>query len=99
MPTLDDVSRSIGALQAEVANASRSRELTHQKLEAISRQMEEFSQMLAGLSKDVSDMAPEVKHYADARRRVAGGLAVVMLGAGLIGAVVVDVLKHFLFRA
>lgn len=90
MPTeLHDISVAIGKLQAEIENARRSREVTHRQLEALSRQMEE----LGALARDVAMMKPEVQHYADARRRVAGAVTVLTLFAGGIGALMSELIK------
>lgn len=98
MSSLDDISRSIGALEAEVEHDRRSREIIHQKLEGISRQVVEMSQLMANVHRDVSMMQPEVQHYADARRRLAGGIAVLTFLAGGLGAGISEAAKLLLHR-
>ncbi len=91
---LHDTSFQIGQLQADMESARRSREVTHQKLEAITRQLEE----LAMLARDVSEMKPEVQHYADARRRIAGAMMVLTLLASVFGAGLSEAFKFFFHR-
>ncbi|WP_042443150.1 hypothetical protein [Azospirillum sp. B510] len=91
---LHEISFQIGQIQAEIENARRSREVTHLRLDAIQRQLEE----LALLARDVAAMKPEVAHYSDARRRAAGAMAVLTLLAGGIGAAMSEIIKLFLHR-
>ncbi|WP_298374410.1 hypothetical protein [Azospirillum sp.] len=91
---LHDLSFEIGQIRAEVENARRSREVTHLRLDAIARQLEE----LALLARDVAAMKPEVQHYADARRKAAGAMAILTLLAGALGAGMSELLKLIMQR-
>lgn len=79
---LHDLSLQIGRLLAEAENARRSREVMHQRMDALARQYDELS----GVLHDVAAMRPEVQHYAAARQRIAGAMALLTLIAGGIGA-------------
>lgn len=91
---LHDISYQIGQIKSEIENARRSREVTHTKLEAIERRFDE----LAGLALEVRRMAPEVQHYADARRRLAGAVMVLTILAGGLGAGLQELLRFVLHR-
>jgi hypothetical protein len=93
MPTeLHDISLAIGELRADAEHARRSREVTHQRVEELVRGMAALTLRLEELTSsvraDVAAMKPEVQHYADTRRRIAGGIAVLVALAGAAGGLV-----------
>lgn len=89
---LHALSVAIGRLEAETENARRSREVTHQRVNEIASGMQVLSRQLEELSMsvraDLTAMRPEVQHYADARRRLAGGIAVLLALAAAAGGLV-----------
>lgn len=91
MTALDDISLKIGRIEAEIENARRSREVTHQRIEKIDKRFEGLSRQLEELAmvvRDVAAMKPEVQHYADTRRRFAGAAAVLVALGGVAGGLV-----------
>ena len=78
---LNQISLAIGALRADAEEAIRQREAICDELKAINRKLE----MLPDLGRRVAAMEPEVRAWADARRKAAGALFVLTACAGAFG--------------
>lgn len=78
---LNQISLAIGALQADAEEAIRQREAICDELKAINRKLE----TLPDLAHRVAAMEPEVKAWADARRKASGALLLLTACAGAFG--------------
>lgn len=87
--SLDEISRAIGALQADVGEGIRQREVMSEKLDKISEQLGGLTMIKA----DVEEMKPHVEDWKRTKQRGIGLLTLAGVGGGTIATGLSSILK------
>jgi uncharacterized protein YoxC len=90
---LDEISRAIGRMESAMEHANQSRDQLTGKMDELAKAMNAFGNHVSKIADDVAEMKPLVEDYRDTRARAKGVVAVVTLGAALVGGVAGKVIE------
>jgi septal ring factor EnvC (AmiA/AmiB activator) len=103
MGDLDPLSQLVGQLQADAANAERSRAYLRNEIEKLSgtvnqlsHQITELTQTCVIMNKRIASVETDLRPISEFKQRSIGVIAVVMMILGALGSLVMEVMKPLL---